>query len=228
MGAAGGRKGPREAQGTHARASRSPKPAALLSPGGQSRVQASLGSTDPRTRGPWWHAHHRARGWICSTPHRVKPRGKGPQVAPVASWGQWGPWRRPWGRHTHLAGHHPELHSTAVAFLGVHPVRGLGAGGQADSGSHGPRPGQDPIVGSGAEGPVCEAGAHPKRALLCTGVSADSLRLGGSIRPSHTSPPGELRSKRSPWRRGCPAHASFLRQNGSRTSWDPGTSLLLP
>lgn len=101
-------------------------------------------------------------------------------------------------------------HSSASTQSGA-----WGRGDRQTQDRTGPRPGQDPIVGSGAEGPVCEAGAHPKRALLCTGVSADSLRLGGSIRLSHTSPPGELRSKRSPRRRGCPAHASFLRQNGS-------------
>lgn len=47
-------------------------------------------------------------------------------MASVASWGQWGVWGRPWGGHTHLAGHHPELHPAAVALLSIHPVGGLG------------------------------------------------------------------------------------------------------
>lgn len=179
-------------------------------------------------------------------PTGSQPRGKGPQVAAVASRGQRGAWGGPRGGHTHLTGHHPELHATAVALLGVHPVGGLGGDRRTQDRTAPSRP--RPPVGSGAEGPVCEAGAHPRWALLRTGVSADSPRLGGSIHPNWgqrppepTRPPAELprhleqRIQTEPPEVLLPGpRVLFLRQNGSSptdvpsTSRDPGTSLLLP
>lgn len=155
------------AQATHAATHTGASRGFSLPPGECSLTQASSHSTDHGHRTPWRpcsHAHRLARSCICSLHHEVTAKRKRTWSGPSGLVGTAGTWGRPRGRHTHLAGHHPELHPASVALLSIHPVGGLGADriritqrppSRRDPDF--PQTGEDPAWarGSGAKGRVC-------------------------------------------------------------------------